>query len=271
VPDEARFLDIHPENRNPQTANSAKANEFLRPYAGYQDITIRSHFGTAYYNSMQVQFKKQMAGGGLVNVAYTWSKARTDANAYNYTPMDSYNLRGDWGPSSYNRDHILVVSYVYPLPFWKTGREWYKVALGNWQVSGVTTLQTGLPFNVTIPTDTAGTGAGNQRPNVVGDWQGPTRTQYLNPAAFATPAAGTFGSLGAFAIHYPFFNNWDVSVQKEFRVTDRFRSAFRAEFFNFPNHLSYTGISSSFTSSTFGQITGATDPRTMEFALRLSF
>ncbi len=84
-------------------------------------------------------------------------------------------------------------------------------------------------------------------------------------------AAGTFGDLGAFAIYYPFFNNWDVSLQKTFPVTDRANLAFRAEFFNFPNHLSYTGISDSFTSFTFGQITGATDPRTMEFALRLSF
>ena len=84
-------------------------------------------------------------------MSYTWSKARTDANGYNYQPMNSYNLRGDWGPSNYNRNHILVLSYVYPLPFWKVGREWYKVALGGWQVSGVTTLQTGIPFNVTIP------------------------------------------------------------------------------------------------------------------------
>jgi len=186
--------------------------------------------------------------------------------------MDAYNVRGDWGPSNYNRNHILAISYVYPLPFWKTGRDWYKVALGGWQISGVTTLQSGLPFNITIPTDTAGTGlSGQQRPNVIGDWHGPTRTQYLTPSAFAVPAAGTFGNLGLNAVFYPNFNNWDVSLQKTFRVTERVRTAFRAEFFNIPNHLSYTAISGSFTSSTFGQITGATDPRTMEFALRLTF
>jgi hypothetical protein len=227
--------------------------------------------GNFIYNSLQVQFKKQFEGGGLFNVAYTWSKARTDANAYNYQPMDSYNLRGDWGPSSYNRNHILVLSYVYPLPFWRAGGAWYKVALGGWQVSGVTTLQTGIPFNVTIPNDMAGTGDLNQRPNLIGDWHGPTRTQYLTPAAFATPLAGTFGNLGAFSISYPFFNNWDVSLQKSFRLTEKANLAFRSEFFNIPNHLSYTAFSSSFTSSTFGQITGATDPRTLEFALRFSF
>jgi hypothetical protein len=106
---------------------------------------------------------------------------------------------------------------------------------------------------------------------VIGDWHGPTRTQFLSPAAFATPTAGTFGNLGAFAICYPFFNNWDVSLQKTFRVTERVHLAFRSEFFNIPNHLSYTAASTTFTSATFGQITGATDPRTLEFALRLTF
>src|SRR5205085_1506062 len=101
----------------------------------------------------------------LINVAYTWSKGRTDANAYNYQPQDSYNLRGDWGPSSYNRNHIFVASYVYPLPFWLRGQNWYQKTLGGWQVSGVATLQTGLPFNVTISPDQAGIGiSGSQRP-----------------------------------------------------------------------------------------------------------
>jgi hypothetical protein len=245
----------------------------LRPYPGYADIYQYMTGANFIYNSLQVQFKKQMAGGGLFNVAYTWAKARTDANAYNYQPMNSYNLRGDWGPSSYNRNHVFVFSYVYPLPFWRIGREWYKVAFGGWQISGVTTLQTGVPFNTTIQSDVAGTGVTNQRPNLIGDeFAGSTsRTQYLNPAAFGQPAPGTFGSLGAYAIFYPFFNNWDATLQKSFRVTERLRTDFRAEFFNFPNHLSYTGLSTTVGSSTFGQVTGATDPRTMEFALRFSF
>jgi hypothetical protein len=263
--------DINQLHTGTLPANPGVNANALRPYLGYADIYEYMTGANFIYNSLQVQFKKQMSGGGMFNVAYTWSKARTDANGYNYQPMDSYNLRGDWGPSSYNRNHIMAISYVYPLPFWKEGREWYKVAFGGWQVSGVTTLQTGLPFNVTIPTDTAGTGISNQRPNVIGDWHGPTRTQFLTPAAFATPTTGSFGNLGAFAIFYPFFNNWDVSLQKTFRLTERVHMAFRSEFFNVPNHLSYTGISSTFTSSTFGQITGATDPRTMEFAVRLTF
>ncbi len=70
----------------------------LRPYLGYADIFQYNTGANFIYNSLQVQLRKQFTQGGLINLAYTWSKARTDANAYNYQPQDSYNLRADWGP-----------------------------------------------------------------------------------------------------------------------------------------------------------------------------
>jgi hypothetical protein len=242
----------------------------LRPYPGYADIYEYNTGANFIYNSLQVQLKKQIRGGGLLNVAYTWSKGRADANSYSYTPMNSYNLRQDWGPSSYNRNQILVVSYVYPLPFWRNGQEWYKKALGGWQVSGVTMLQSGLPLNVTLASDVAGAGAGSQRPNVVGDPRaGVSGTQFLNPAAFAVPAAGAYGNLGAYAIFGPRMNNWDASLQKAFPIGERIKMDFRAEFYDFPNHLSYfsvaTGSFSNTPPSNFGQVTGTTDPRTLQF------
>jgi hypothetical protein len=244
----------------------------LRPYPGYADIYEYNTGANFIYNSLQVQLRKQFHQGGLVTVAYTWSKARTDANSYSYQPMNSYNLRGDWGPASYNRNQILVISYVYPLPFWLNGQTWYQKVLGGWQLSGVTTLQTGLPVNVTIPPDQAGIGiSGSQRPMLVGNAYTGQRLQYLNPAAFAIPAAGTFGNLGAYAIFLPFYDNWDASLQKSFPITERVKANFRAELYNFPQHFSYTSVSTSFTSSNFGQVTGATDPRTLQLALRLSF
>jgi hypothetical protein len=258
----------------------------LRPYPGYADIYQYNTGANFIYNSLQVQLKKQFSGGGLVNVAYTWSKARTDASAYNYQPMDSYDLRRDWGPSSYNRNHVFVLSYVYPLPFWRNPQEWYKKVLGGWQISGVTTLQTGLPLNVTLASDLAGTGVASgapgagtgygQRPDVIGDpRKGVSGAQFLNPAAFAVPAAGHFGNLGAYAIFGPGTNNWDASLQKDFPVTERIHAAFRAEFYDFPNHLSYfnvaTGSFSATPPASFGQVTGTTDPRTLQFAVRVNF
>jgi hypothetical protein len=167
----------------------------------------------------------------------------------------------------------VLASYVYPLPFWLHGSNWYQKVLGGWQVSGVTTVQTGLPFNVTIQPDQAGIGfSGSQHPNLVGDaLQTSSRGQYLNPTAFALPAPGQFSNLGAYAIYSPFFSNWDTSLQKLFPITERVQAKFSAELYNFPNHLSYTTVSSTVGSANFGQITGATDPRTLQLALRLAF
>jgi hypothetical protein len=258
------------------TAHPGVNANALRPYLGYADIYQFNTGANSIYNSLQVQFRKQFTGAGLINVAYTWSKARTDASSYNYTPMDSYNLRGDWGPANYNRNHVLVISYVYPLPFWRSGNRWYEKAFGGWQISGVTTMQTGLPLNVTLAKDVAGTGAGNQRPDVIGDPRAGARgTQFLNPAAFAVPASGTFGNLGAYAIFGPGTNNWDASLQKTFPIGERLKADFRAEFYDFPNHLSYfnvnTGSFSATPPASFGQVTTTTDPRTLQFALRVSF
>lgn len=245
----------------------------LRPYLGYADIYEYNTGANFIYNALQAQVRKQFRQGGLISVAYTWSKARTDANAYNYQPMNSYNLRGDWGPSNYNRNQIFVVSYVYPLPFWLNGQGWYQKALGGWQISGVTTVQSGLPINITIPSDQAGIGiSGSERPVLIGNaYQSTNKLQYLNPLAFGIPAAGTFGNLGAYAITLPRYNNWDASLTKSFPIGERVRANFRAELYNFPQHFSYTTVSTTVTSANFGQVTAATDPRTLQLALRVSF
>jgi hypothetical protein len=148
-------------------ANSGASINFLRPYQGYGDILSTSNGAVFNYNSLQARVTKRMARGGTLNVSYTWSKGLTDAQSYSYLPENTYNLRGDYGPENFNRNQILVISYVYPLPFWRTGDQLYKKLLGGWQVSGLTQISSGLPINVTDPTgaDPAGDGlAGTHRP-----------------------------------------------------------------------------------------------------------
>ena len=250
-----------------------------RPYRGFGNIYEFNTGGNFVYNSLQTQFRKQFQGAGIFSVAFTWSKARTDAPAYNTTPEDSLNLRGDWGPSSYNRNRILAISYVYPIPVWLHNRNtWYKKGFGGWQLSGVTQIMTGLPLNLTLSPDRAGTGSGNQRPDLVGDpFSGPSvgGRQYLNPAAFALPTSGRFGNLGAWAIVGPSWNTWNAAMTKSFPVRERFTVYFRSEFFNFPNHLSYFGVNTGSINTTmpvnFGQVSSATDPRILQFSLRVGF
>jgi hypothetical protein len=254
--------------RNPGVNTNA-----LRPYLGYADINQYITGSNFNFNSLQLQVRKQFSQGGLVNVSYTFGKSIADASGWSEMPMDSYNFKRERGLASYNRRHILMLSYVYPIPFWTQQDRWYKIALGAWQVSGITSLQSGLPMNIGIQGDRAGTGVGNQRPNVVGDWSSGERTisRWFNTAAFDVPALGTFGNLGRNALIGPGVNNWDISAQKFFRINERFRTEFRAELFNAPNHLSYWSVATTVGASNFGQVTNAMDPRTMQFVLKVLF
>jgi hypothetical protein len=269
----SRVLNINQLRAGTLQRNPGVNTNALRPYPGFANISEYVTGANSIYNSMQVSAKRQMRGGGLLNLAYTWSRAITDASAYNEQPMDSYNARLDRGLATFHRQHVFVFSYIYPLPFWRTGGEWYKKAFGGWQVSGVTTLQTGRPLNLVINPDQAGIGQTSQRPNIVGDWKqgGGQRLQWFNTSAFAVPAAGTFGNLGRNVLIGPGQNNWDASLQKYFNFTERVRLQFRAEFYDAPNHLSWWDVGVTMGSSNFGQVTAATDPRTLQFGLRLTF
>jgi hypothetical protein len=261
-------LTVGTLQRNPGVNTNA-----LRPYRGYADIQQYVNGANSIYNSLQLQVRRQVAGGGLLSLAYTWSRAITDASAYNEAPMDSYNAKLDRGLATFHRAHNLIVSYVYPLPFWRTGQEWYKKALGGWQLSGITTINTGLPQNLLINGDRAGIGAANQRPDVIGDWRegGGERLRWFNTAAFALPALGTFGNLGRNVVIGPGTNNWDASLQKNFRITEGIRMQFRSEFYNAPHHFSWLGVGTTLGAANFGQITTASDPRSLQFGLRVDF
>ncbi len=280
------------QNINQEAAGTVQANpgvsaNALRPYLGYADIIQSANGGISNYNSLQARILKQMRHGGTISVSYTWSKDLTDAYYYNYNPQDSTNIRADYGPANYNTPQILVVSYVYPLPFWQTGNDWYKRAFGRFQVSGITRFSSGLPINVVQPSNTDVSGDGvtsvSERPNKIGNYFAGAHTekQWINPAAFAVPAAGTFGNFEAFGVPGPRYDNWDVSLQKTFPIYGPVALDFRAELFNVANHPSAFGVNNTLGStnlgayiqgsSNFGQTSSFTDPRTAEFALKLHF
>jgi hypothetical protein len=247
----------------------------LRPYPGFAGITQLATSANSNYNSLQVQLRKQMPAGGMASVAYTWSRNITDATDYNSVPQDSYNPRNERGLSGYHRGHIVSASYIYPLPFWRKGERWYQRTLGNWQLSGIVMLETGLPIDISAPGDPAGIAStgGSLRPDVVGDWKagGKTAETWFNTAAFQTPAPGTFGNLGRGVLIGPGIVNWDASFQKNFRLRERYTASFRVEYFNVLNRLNYWGVEGSMASARFGQVTTTTDPRTFQAMLRLSF
>jgi hypothetical protein len=289
-------LNQAPAGTEPATLPTNYQRNAFRPYRGYGEIYQYTNGAHANYNSLQARMQTRFKNGGLATVSYTWSKSLTMGSAFDYQPQDSTNLAADYGPASYNQPKIFVASYVYPIPFWQHEHEWYKQVVGGWQLSGITRIANGLPINVVQPSGASV--AGNlvttsnvpQRPNLVGNPYAHTSEgkQYLNPAAFAVPAPGTYGNLGYDALRGPLFNNWDVALQKNIAIHEQIGLEFRAEMFNAPNHLSPFTIGNTLGSAgadgtyqanyiagafknPFGQVTVTTDPRTMEFVLRLHF
>lgn len=275
----------------PGTKTAANANA-TRPYLGYGNIQEYDSGGNFIYNSLQVQLRKQLSHAGIISSAYTYASSRTDANSYSYQPEDSYNLRNDWGPSSYGRRHVWTSSYVYPLPFWMGGGSWYKQAFGGWQFNGTGLVQSGLPVNITqsntTSPGTAGDVGSGVRPELIGNPYagGPIGgSQVFNPSAFQTAATNAFGNLGAYNVYLPRWINLNASIQKTFFMhAERYKLDLKFDMYNVANHLSISGVSTGsfngvtlkngiFVSSTanWGAESATTTPRTMEASMRLRF
>lgn len=270
----AAHLDQTP-NINQARPNIAVANgttnvNTVRPYAGYSAINYDIRSASANYNALQTEARRQFKNGFLFEAAYTYSKAMGSQVGQNqFVNEDS--------PTSYDRTHILTVNYVYKLPFLRNEHTLPAVLLGGWEVSGVSTFQSGMPTTATISTDRAGVGNTGQRPDVVGPYKiHPGNVNaYFNTAAFALPTLGTFGNEGLDVIRLPGLDSTQLNISK----SQTFRSfgqkvitaKFEAEFFNLFNHPSFNGLGTTFGSPAFGTITSALDPRNVDFKLKFSF
>jgi hypothetical protein len=150
---------------------------------------------------------------------------------------------------------------------------------GGWQWNGLFTASSGLPLNPVIGSDVALSGTPNQRPNVVGNWKQPdgrSRNEqivaWFNAAAFAKPAAGTYGNSGRDVVISPGSAGVNLALFKNFRVTSRegMKLQFRSEFFNASNRVNL-GSPNMTMGGSMGRITSAGDPRILQFALKLLY
>ena len=211
-----------------------------------------------------------MRKGLQADVHYTWSRTRdmsTHSNGGGQT-MDNYDIWRDYGPASWDIPHRLVASYLYDIPFLKSSPQpVLKYVVAGWQVSGVTTIQSGSPVNVTLSTDRANIGiTGQQRPDLVGavpqlncvaDPDPAKRHQLMNcydAAAFALPAQFTFGNAPRNVLRGPKFMSTDVSLMKTVPIGRGARFQFRMEFYNLFNNVNYGNPNAVFGSATFGRI-----------------
>jgi hypothetical protein len=267
-------------------ANPTVDANALVPFAGYQAIISRAPIFTSNYNSLQVSLNRRFSQGLTVAVAYTWSKLlTTNPQDRSLGVADAYDLKGSYGLSTLNTPQILVVSYVYELPFYKHDNSLVGHVLGGWELSGITNFQSGQSTTVTQGgNDPFATLANNNsglnlargataqiRTDLIGDPHGPkTAAEFFNTAAFVT-AVGHFGTEAPGTVLGPGFQLWDISLIKNVNFGERVGLQLRLETFNAFNHGNPSSIDTGIASKTFGQVNGWHDPRTVQLGAKIKF
>jgi len=284
-----RNINQLPEGTTLLAANKDVNIAALRPYKGYGAIRLSENAGYSKYNSLQLSADRRYTKGLKVGVAYTLGYSEDNASDKRNILWNSYDDTSYWGPSSFDRKHVLTVYYIYDLPFWRDGGSMMKSALGGWQISGATFMRSGTPFSITRTNDIAGVGEGSngQPVDLVGDINANTNGQFsggvnsgvaadqnfwFNPAAFANPAAGKFGNAPRNLLRNPGDQQWDIALFKNFALGGTRKVQFRTEVFNFPNHPNLNGPNTDITNANFGRsISKDGNRRDIQLALRFLF
>jgi hypothetical protein len=249
---------------NMYVACGGNAN-FFRPYPGYGSIHGRFNGASSIYHGLEMSARKTV-GALQMSLSYTWSHSIDDASSAADTALDdTYNFAANRASSNFDQRHVVTASYIYDLPFFKSGGLTQKL-LGGWQYSGITAFSTGAPFTVSqggginstgpisVPADNAGVAngltTGASRPDLVGNPSGaiPAGALYgsngfgpllVNPAAFTAPQGLTFGDTPRNDARNPHQINFDMALYKHFPVTESTSFEFRTEAFNVFNHTEW--------------------------------
>jgi hypothetical protein len=277
------------------TAAREATRPFKAQYPQFSFINYLEASSNSNYNALQTTFKQRLSRGLNFFLTYTYSKSIDDASngIFGGTrgvsfPQDSFNIAAERAVSVFDQRHRFSGNFTYDMDFLPSAlSNLPKRATEGWQIGGIYTIASGLPTTPFISTDMSGTGELNDRPNLVGDPNsGAMRDAagFFNKAAFAAPAAGTFGNAGRNTIIGSRLNIFDLSLSKVTKLNDRFTTQFRAEFFNLFNHANLSLPVADFASpATFGTITQTPDttlgnprladggPRVIQFGLKLLF
>jgi hypothetical protein len=252
----------------------------LRPNQQFGSAMFLSNSADSVYHSMQTTLRKRFSSGLLFNFAYTFSKVIDDQSAdpivTTFTPtsiatLDSNNLRLDRARADFDQKHVVILTWIYELPFGKgkqflnTSSRLLNALVGGWSVQGFNSNMSGEPFSISSGAKTAFYSAGTatstccSRAVLVGsalpsDSLKP-KAGVIGPAffqdasAFALPAPGQTG-MGRNLFNGPWYWDIDGAVSKTFQPTERIKVSFRLEAFNALNHTNYRKLSSASVGST---------------------
>jgi hypothetical protein len=288
-------INLPPLSELPAEVAAGQTDYTTLTYPGIGQMRLAFNGANSSYNSLQASLTGKVKRDLHLQVMYTLAKAM-DSTSNTGSGGDLQNVtnpyagwRFDWGPSVYDRRNVFVGNFVYDLPLFRnaTSRA-LKAGLGGWELAGIITETSGAPIDLGTTGTTAasvisnsGDKSGGVRPNIQGSISYPKTAAQWFTGNFSAPPCLTgpdcFGNLGFDAIRGPGRNNFDLSLLKNFAITEKFRMEFRAEAFNAWNHTQFEGnantggISNNFGASDFGQVKNAYDARQWQFALKLIY
>ena len=270
-----------------------------RPYPDFGQIDWRGTRNNSSYNGLSMSLKRSFVNGLLFSVNYMWSHEIDDGSngsgdgdslvAQNVACQPCERADG-----AFDARHAVNANLLYELPF-GAGKPFLsqpgvlRGILGGWELNSIASAHTGFPVNVTVDRDSADVPDGNtnnQRPDLVPGVSltppgGSTIAEWINPAAFAIPAPGTFGDAPRDVARAPAVWQIDLGISKRFLLSERVNLQFRSEIFNIFNHPQYGPPQADFSAGpgVFGSIlstvntgpVGTGTPRQIQFGLRIAF
>jgi hypothetical protein len=269
-----------------------------RPFPGFGQIDWRGSENNSEYEALSLALRRSVLHGLLLSVNYTWSHEIDDGSngsgdGDSLTPQNVACGPCERASGAFDARHAFNANAVYALPF-GSGRPYLnqpgilRDILGSWELNAIISARTGFPVNVTIDRSSSGVPDGNtnnQRPNLVPGVSlkppgGQSIAQWINPAAFAVPAPGTFGDAPRNVARAPGTWQADMGIAKSFPLTEKAHLQFRVDIFNLFNHPQYAAPQADLSAGTavFGSIistintgpVGTGTPRQIQFMLRLS-
>jgi hypothetical protein len=289
--------------QNLAVACGASPADPYRKYTGYSTIALIEPQANSIYNALQVSIRRTAARSQFT-LAYTYSHSiDNSSDRYDTNFLNAYDMSRTRASSNFDQTHILNIGYVLDSPFFRDTKKFTGKVLGGWQLSGLTTFQTGTPFSVIAGNGNGiytgagvgnGTGAGAYadvigNPNTtppISEAPGIIGPLLYNPAAFAAPTGLTFGDAGRNILRNPSRLNFDMGLFKRFFVTETAFFEFRAEAFNIFNHTQFSGVNNDIScyggannsagdpscfATSFLHPSGAHNPRLLQLGLKFLF
>ncbi len=247
-----------------------------RPDSTFGSFSIVSGGGSFSHNEISFEVERQLADGFALRGGGRWGRRFSDIVFHDISnPRDLASERGPSGFPELNG----YANYIFDLPFGggrtDRGLGFFNRLISGWRLSGTTRFHSGSPFTVRLSGDPNNDGLSGDRPDRVGpgtlDSAQQSIDRWFATDDFAQPAQFAFGNSGRNILKSPGFQNWDIAMSKRTTLADGHFLEFRVELFNAFNHVNFQRPSTTFGTSSFGQIFGAARSREIEIALKYSF